>query len=423
MSYLAPPLTTTIAASNTFPRKVWTYVAPQQGATGFDIDATANFEFSNKTFGEPCSFNYKYLGPFSANTQYYNITLRFHYAAGVADAVQNVQIVVVPGTSSSSIKNITTPARIQVGIGAWVDFEIATDYPLSAGYYSTNFNVISLPAGLAVTTWNDSVPNTHAKVTGTVSVDGFYVMKLVAASAIRYFVLVVGSGGGTGGGGGTGQGGGGGSGTPITAPSTGTSGRILFDGNYSSESIAGPPKYEIPFKNDPKPYAYSVPYWQIFENYSEPDIGTTGPFGGSFVGDVPGSIKSIGGGIYEFEREFATVPDTRSEYESFTYSYQFVFVGEQGGITEVPFTVQSRLQFDYFQTDAPLSIDLPKAPRAIQIMNIIYLIHGWFAYYTSPTGTEFLAEDAKLKIWKGNIYERQQRFIEWININDLGLLG
>jgi hypothetical protein len=195
---------------------------------------------------------------------------------------------------------------------------------------------------------------------------------------------------------------------------------ILYDGDYTVAQLVGPPEFEIPFKTDPKPYVYKLPYWQFLNNFEDLPFGTSGPLGGTYVGGTPGNFKSVGGGIVEFRREFALIPDTRSEYESFTYSYQLPVIGAQASIIELPLVVQSRLQFDYFQTDDPeTEIDLPRAPRAVVILNVLYGFNDWGTLYFSPTGTEFLAEDATYKCWIGNIYERRQRFCRWINIADL----
>jgi hypothetical protein len=38
-----------------------------------------------------------------------------------------------------------------------------------------------------------------------------------------------------------------------------------------------------------------------------------------------------------------------------------------------------------------------------------------FSVYQAPSGAEILAEDAEAHLWKGNIYERRQRFIKWVS--------
>lgn len=184
---------------------------------------------------------------------------------------------------------------------------------------------------------------------------------------------------------------------------------ILYDGDFTVAQLAGPPEYEIPFKADPKPYAYKLPYWQFLANYTELPLGSAGPLGGTYVGGAAGSFKAIGAGIIEFTREYALVPDTRNEYESFVYSFQWWQCSGSCSIAEIPKTVPSRLQYDYFLTDTPTtSIGLPRAPRVIDLFGGLIFQNGYGALVA---GQEILAEDSCFRLWKGNIYERVQRFV------------
>ncbi len=191
-----------------------------------------------------------------------------------------------------------------------------------------------------------------------------------------------------------------------------------LDGNYTAAQIAEPPDYEIPFANDPKPYINKVKYWQLLASYSDISLGEAGPFGGGYIGLSPGSFKTIGAGLVEFQRMFATVPDTRSEYESHVYGYRFVFSGPSYCIDTSPLNVHSRIQFDYFQTNDPDSISLPRAPQLLQTCIGLALL-GDFPTESTPTGTEVQAEDATFTQWKPGIYERKIRFIQWISSADL----
>jgi hypothetical protein len=132
-----------------------------------------------------------------------------------------------------------------------------------------------------------------------------------------------------------------------------SSGRLLFDGDFTEAQIAGIAEYEVPFPEDPRPYLYRIPYWQLIDHYEEPELGSAGPLGGFYVGGAQASFKAIGGGVVEFKREFATVPASRSEYESFVYPWQLVQWKVEDGvfsasINEVPTTMMSRCQYDYF---------------------------------------------------------------------------
>jgi hypothetical protein len=197
--------------------------------------------------------------------------------------------------------------------------------------------------------------------------------------------------------------------------------QVFYDGHYATAQPAGEPTFIIPFQTDPKLYAYTTAYWQSGGTYAEIDIGSPGPYGGTYTGLVPGSMKAIGGGIIEFRREFALVPDTRSEFESYVYDYHLVFFtfGLPDFCTEgTPLLVHSRIQFDYFRTDDPGSIDLPRAPQLLKTC-LGLVILGDYPTVDTPSGTDVLAEDATFKVWKPGIYERKMRFIKWISSADL----
>jgi hypothetical protein len=391
VSYLAPAIANPI---NIDAGVSYKYCIAQQGATSITVDPLTDFTFT-VAFGSPAMLTVKFTGTPGAVPTYHTATV--HLATPDGALTQTLTFRVLEFSATQRVPNIINGRSLAVAPSDSINIQIASDI---AG---TTFSTVNLPAGLT---------SAAGHITGTApDSSGFNVITFIATNGSyvykRYFVLVVGTGG-----------------TPtggatidwVVQPDLS---ECLFDGDFTVAELAGPPEFEIPFKTDPKPYAYKIPYWQFLHNFSEPDIGSDGPLGGFYVGGSPGSFKSIGGGIIEFRREYALIPDTRSEFESFVYSYQIVLVGAQGGITEMPVSVQSRLQFDYFQTDDPQSIDLPKAPRAFQLLNVIYGLHDFFSILNSPTGTEILAEDSTMKLWKGNIYERVQRFIPWISLTDL----
>lgn len=265
---------------------------------------------------------------------------------------------------------------------------------------------------------------------------------------------------------------------------------VHYDGDFSIAQPNGGPIDEIPFPADPKPYLYKQRYWQNRSDFSTLALDIPGPFGGFHVGES--RFNDEGGGVTSFDREFATLPATRNEYESFVYPFPIWAIGSGGGIQEFPFSVNSRIQFDYFQTTNPeLFIDLPRAPRIIDVFNVLVPLNGFNLYggqggppsswglsvsavgtgyvvnnvlsgsasgasftakvtavgtagqilsfqtltATGPDtpvtvsatggsgsgasfivfplgGGEVLAEDTSLRKWKGNFYERKQRFVK-----------
>ena len=191
--------------------------------------------------------------------------------------------------------------------------------------------------------------------------------------------------------------------------------QVLYDGDFTTAQVAGPPEFEIPFAIDPKPYVYTLTYWQFLNSFVDIPFGEPGPLGGTYVGGAVGSFKGVGGGVVEFKRTFANVPDTRSEYESFIYNQSVYFpcTGSLSGVAEIPLTRPTRIQFDYFQTDDPQNdIELPKAP-VMWAPGAVFFLNGFLDIACAPTGTEVLAEDSSFKTWRGNIYERRMRFVAW----------
>lgn len=178
--------------------------------------------------------------------------------------------------------------------------------------------------------------------------------------------------------------------------------------------IAGPPEYEAPISGDPVQYVYTVPYW-VTAGSAEPAFGTNGPFGGGYVGPV-GRAHPIGGGIVEVRRQFSLVPNQRDEWESFSYPYHLTFVtvfGPNACVEPFALTVNTRVHYDYFFTTDPGSIPLPRAMTIQQTCIGLLLVHGDLR--TVQPNQEILAEDALLKRWKGNIYERKQRYVKWMS--------
>ncbi len=186
------------------------------------------------------------------------------------------------------------------------------------------------------------------------------------------------------------------------------------------------PVWETPFETDPKPYIYRVLYQIKASAYKTLALYAKGPFGGQHVGES--NFKTSKGGILSFSREFARKPDSRSEFESIVFPHQILsysaIIGSsadlqtynfsEATITEIPVTVPSRIQYDYFDTTSPTTVPLPKAPRVLTVGDVGYSIHGWSRL---KSGDQMLAEDATLRIWRGRIYERRMRFVEFQLLN------
>ena len=377
--------------------KVYFYVFPCSGGlesitlTG---DDPGNWAFSILSLGRAARVGINYTGTIAGGPEYHTVDVSAAFDDGDT-LTQTLNFHVQP--DATIIPNITGPGSINVTTGQAVNYLVTID-PVAGGTTSAN----GLPGWLSVS--GGRITGTAPAVGSRTSVKLTVTVDLI--THLRWFVIVVGDGGD----------GGGSDFTPGLPPGP----RIYLDGDYSIAQVSGPPEFEIPFATDPKPYVYKLSYWQFFDDFSEPALGDPGPIGGGYAGGSAGSIKQIGAGIVEFSRTYARVPDSRSEWESFVYSYQIILVGGGGGITELPLTVQSRIQFDYFQTDNPSSIDIPRAGKAVQVSNTIYMLNDFCnTVLHAPTGQEILALDATYKIWKPGIYERQMRFIPWISIDEI----
>src|SRR5205814_1572794 len=110
----------------------------------------------------------------------------------------------------------------------------------------------------------------------------------------------------------------------ITAGSDLSGPGVTYDGDFTVPSQMGQPIFEISFEADPKPYSYKVQYSQLRASYSEPALNSAGPYGGFFVGPVKGSFSDLGGAVISFWWEYAVVPPSHNEYETFGYGYQII---------------------------------------------------------------------------------------------------
>jgi hypothetical protein len=436
---VSAPVDTTIKID---PGALYYYVVPQVGATSATVTPVANWTLAI-SFGATPVLSVKYTGAIPGSPFSQPVVIHLTNDDGTTNQTLTFE---VQNYASRKIPNIITVPATTVAVGTTIALPLAADL-------KSTWNVIGLPSGLSVTG-----QNIIGAPRGTA---GHYPIILVATNPQttgktyrRYWVLNI-----------TAPTSASGS-LDVTAPNTsgGPSIRVLYDGDYTVAQQAGSAVPVNPIPEDPKPYLYRIKYWQFLANYAPPDPGSAGPNGGYFVGEVPGSFQDVGAGVVEFVREFAFIPDSRQEFESYTYSYQYWQIsGGSGSVTEVPMTTLSRVQYDYFHLSsvpqalaslqaaegagggatsltngssgwqgvvgggsvdhwisggvgadgASISqISLPKAPRVFQVFNAIYFRNG---YGGLVNGEEILAEDATLRRWRGLIFERKQRFVVYIN--------
>lgn len=427
---LLPPPTNPIGLD---PNKDYIYVIPQTGATSITVDPAADFTLAISASLQVLTVTFTGTPTLTTPTTY-SITIHVSNGEGTVDQIIKFA---VQKTATRIWPRIDSPPSNTVALGAAVSYKITTDISLNllvAPFTRGTKFALGLPSGL-------SCDSDTGKISGTPpSTNATYAIVLGAKMAgtfnppsLRYLLLVVGAGSAIQSSAAIGQGG---TTAAATNPSANISNlKILLDGDYTIAQLTGQPVYDAPFSpHDLGLYVYRATYWQLHDSYQEPELNSAGPLGGLYAGTVRGSFKDIAAGVIQFTREYVTVPHPRDEYESFVYGFQWWQC--QGGscsIAEVPKTVMSRVHYDYFQVAdsgingggwvagtpvanswgessiaAVAQIPLPRAPRVIELFGALYFQNG---YGSLVPGQEILAEDACLRQWAGNIYERKQRFV------------
>jgi len=199
------------------------------------------------------------------------------------------------------------------------------------------------------------------------------------------------------------------------------------------------------------PMRLNTPYWLGWS------VGWTGYLGlltNCFLVEE-GPLVHVGGGIVVIKRKFASLPDTRNEYESYAYSFPALNNGTNNrfGLNRI---VPSRVQYDYFVFDDLNILSIPLFnPSSAMLGRRLNATTGLFPngiileeqhYYknggaslnmqvdpdqplvdgaspTNPSYTEYMSWVsggheivAETSIfgpgaWMGNIYQRKTRFI------------
>jgi hypothetical protein len=192
----------------------------------------------------------------------------------------------------------------------------------------------------------------------------------------------------------------------------------IDDGNYKKIAQVGCDEWSLPFsdRGDQKSFEL-VRTYRVGQGYWKPEkagyklksergicylVTETDP-------------RNIGNGILEWQRIFASVPETRQEGGSIVYSaqilstqvsYDFETPPSAPEVTEVPLTMACRVQWEYF-------LDLPPPllkPQVLVVYGSVIKIGGWGQ---SVFGREYPAEDSEVGIYKGRIYYRRTPFIRW----------
>ena len=142
-------------------------------------------------------------------------------------------------------------------------------------------------------------------------------------------------------------------------------------------------------------------------------------------------FQDIRGNLTRFLRVYATVPATRSDYESYIYQYlRQNFLDTSGEINvqrsrriEESLNVTSRIEREYFNTSDPSTIDVLFPFKVLRnygsgnIGQVNFISSSALPSATIPTLEEYLmlpeiiAEASTIRRYRGNIWERSTRYV------------
>jgi hypothetical protein len=138
---------------------------------------------------------------------------------------------------------------------------------------------------------------------------------------------------------------------------------ITFDGDYSVATPQGPPVFEQPFAQDDARYAFKQKFHQYFgpatganpapANFSSPARGDAHPDGTNFPNwyfNTQSEPSHLGGGLFEFEREYARQPADRDEFGDVSHSFQYqLYASGVYTLVEIAKLCSSRTRYQYFR--------------------------------------------------------------------------
>ncbi len=132
-----------------------------------------------------------------------------------------------------------------------------------------------------------------------------------------------------------------------------------------------------------------------------------------------GNPRDIGCGLYEFTDVFSAVPAARTEYGTYTYTYQAwravtadnldptkYFYDVTQDLEETTFTVPAAFQFEYFLNTPPNP--LLKSRMFMQFGKLLS-VNG-----APINGNLVVADDSTVSIYGGKIYERKTPYVRII---------
>ncbi len=215
------------------------------------------------------------------------------------------------------------------------------------------------------------------------------------------------------------------------------------DGNFSTAQAVGESRISFPIPGETTGQFIAQDYMQLFSSFAPLALNTQHPDNPDWYLVGESELNDLGGGVARWTRQFATIPEPLSDYESFAYQ----FIGLKGtgnppynqywdnpgdGRDQFTDTVVSRMLYEYFLCAAgetyPTPQDIPIIPAQPYTLVdnedavINYLLpFGVYLSDTIPTledyramivaGDEIVAEESRVERWAGNIFRRITRYI------------
>jgi hypothetical protein len=198
----------------------------------------------------------------------------------------------------------------------------------------------------------------------------------------------------------------------------------ITDGSFSTAVQHGPATWSLPFQDrgDTQSFEYRAVFRQDQSTYT-PLRNSYNPFTGyEYLSSIvtargvaylvaEGDTRSIGNGILEFERTYASLPRTRKEGTSITYPLQFLATPastdvdippDKPSVEELPLTLNATTTYEYFLT-VP---DVLYAPKVFVVFGSVWYFGDFSAAAIDP-GSEILAENSETTIYKPGMWQRK----------------
>lgn len=191
--------------------------------------------------------------------------------------------------------------------------------------------------------------------------------------------------------------------------------KTVNDGDFTKQALCGTPEYCFPFYDRGDDVSFEwISRWRCdARSYARLPLMTRyiTPKGSAYLVNE-GDPRDVGNGLLETKRTWASLPVTRIEGSSISYSFQFYRISaglmDAGTpeIAEFPSTVSCDVKFEYFLTKPQPLI----APRIGLVFNNLQFLGGYGAL---QNGRQYPAQDSDVDIYKGRIYVRKTLLFTW----------